>query len=142
MKNFFRNIGNALARFMYGRHGIDKLSLTALWTAIILDLLGAFTKTPLVGATLSILSTALSIWAIFRCLSKNLARRSAEERLFQEKISWPVRRFFRDLKTRIKDREHKYFTCPTCHTMCRVPRGKGKLIITCPRCGRQIRGKS
>ena len=142
MKNFFRNIGNALARFMYGRRGMDKLSLTALWTAIALDLLGAVIKVGAVSLILSLLSTALTVWAIFRCFSRNLARRNAEERLFQEKLWWPVRRWFRDMKTRMKDREHKYFTCPTCHTMCRVPRGKGKLVITCPRCGCQIRGKS
>ena len=40
------------------------------------------------------------------------------------------------------DKEHKYFTCPNCKTVCRVPRGKGKIVITCPKCGGEIRGKS
>ena len=32
--------------------------------------------------------------------------------------------------------------CPKCGTVCRVPRGKGKIVITCPKCGGEIRGKS
>ena len=43
---------------------------------------------------------------------------------------------------RSMDKEHKYFTCPNCRTVCRVPRGKGKIIITCPKCGGSIHGKS
>ena len=35
---------------------------------------------------------------------------------------------------RLKDRQHRYFDCPKCHQMVRVPRGKGKISITCPRC--------
>jgi len=45
-------------------------------------------------------------------------------------------------KARHADKDHKYFTCKACGTICRVPVGKGKIIITCPKCGGQIHGKS
>ena len=45
-------------------------------------------------------------------------------------------------KARHADKDHKYFTCKTCGTVCRVPVGKGKIIITCPKCGAQIQAKT
>ena len=40
------------------------------------------------------------------------------------------------------DREHRYFTCKNCKTICRVPIGKGRIVITCPKCGAQIQAKT
>ena len=40
------------------------------------------------------------------------------------------------------DKEHKYFTCKNCKAICRVPVGKGNIVITCPKCGAQIRAKT
>ena len=61
---------------------------------------------------------------------------------FLEKVWWPVRRRAAGSRQQRMDKEHKYFTCPNCKTVCRVPRGKGKIVITCPKCGGEIRGKS
>ena len=38
------------------------------------------------------------------------------------------------MKKNIKDREYKYFVCPGCGQICRVPKKRGKITITCPRC--------
>ena len=54
------------------------------------------------------------------------------------KVVYPMRRAL----SRSRDKEHKYFTCPNCHTVCRVPRGKGRIVITCPKCHGEIHGKS
>ena len=40
------------------------------------------------------------------------------------------------------DKAHKYFTCKNCKTICRVPVGKGKIVITCPKCGAQIHART
>ena len=45
-------------------------------------------------------------------------------------------------RNRDADREHRYFTCKNCKAICRVPAGKGRIVITCPKCGAQIKGKS
>ena len=135
---FLRRIGNALVRFMYGRNGADQLCMAMILTALALNTVEIFVKHDLVYVILHTLSTVLTVWMIFRMFSKNLAKRRAENAKFLQLVWWPLKRKF----TAIKDREHKYFTCPNCRTVCRVPRGKGKIVITCPKCRGEIHGKS
>ena len=135
---FLRRIGNALVRFMYGRNGADQLCMAMILTALALNTVEIFVKHDLVYVILHTLSTVLTVWMIFRMFSKNLAKRRAENAKFLQLVWWPLKRKF----TAAKDREHKYFTCPNCRTVCRVPRGKGKIVITCPKCRGEIHGKS
>ena len=139
---FFQKIGNALSRFMYGRNGADQLSLTMVWTALLLDIVGAFTKSDLVNGISGLVSGVLLLLALLRIFSRNLQKRRAENAKFLEKVWWPVKRKFSQARQQSKDKEHKYFTCPNCAAVCRVPRGKGKVVITCPRCRTQIHGKT
>ena len=123
--SIFQRIGNALARFMYGRNGICGLLLrSALLTRIFEALL-----------------FALMLFIFFRMFSKNLPKRQAEN---QRWLNWVWRRKSRSAgaKARHADKEHKYFTCKACKTICRVPAGKGSVIITCPKCGAQIKAKT
>lgn len=132
---FFQRIGNAFSRFMYGRNGLDQLGIAALWTVILLDVVNLFLKEhQTVYLILSTLSTVVTVWVLFRLFSRNLARRRGENARFLELVVNPLRRR--------RDREHKYFTCPNCRAVCRVPRGKGRIVITCPRCRGEIHGKS
>lgn len=136
---FLRRIGNALSRFMYGRNGTDQLTIAILWLAILMDLVDMFLKgNGTVYIVVKTVATVLLVLAIFRMFSKNLQKRRAENLVFLQKIWWPLCG-----KTRsVKDRDHKYFTCPNCGTLCRVPKGKGTIILTCPRCRLEIKGKS
>ncbi len=110
-----------LQRFMMGRYGTDKLNTVILVTGVVMSLVSVF-----VGGTLGLLLTlgayGLMFWAIFRCFSRNTYRRYRENRRFLMLID------------RLKDREHKHFDCPKCRQPVRVPRGKGKIAITCPKC--------
>lgn len=139
---FFRKMGNALARFMYGRNGADQLSLAMVWTALLLDIVGAFTRSDLVNGITALVSGVLLLLALLRMFSRNLQKRRAENAKFLEKIWWPIKRKFGKAKQQAQDKEHKYFTCPSCAAVCRVPRGKGKVVITCPRCRTKIQGKT
>lgn len=139
---FFRKMGNALARFMYGRNGADQLSLAMVWTALLLDIVGAFTRSDLVNGITGLVSGVLLLLALLRMFSRNLQKRRAENAKFLEKIWWPIKRKFGKAKQQAQDKEHKYFTCPSCAAVCRVPRGKGKVVITCPRCRTKIQGKT
>ena len=111
----------SLRRFMEGRYGTDKLNTLILTVGLIVCLIGCFFS----GLTSSLLTTvsySLMIWAIFRTFSRNTYKRYQENRkylLFLE---------------RLKDREHRYFDCPKCHQTVRVPKGKGKIAISCPKC--------
>ena len=85
----------------------------------------------------TVLTTALALWILFRFFSRNLTARRGENqrflRCFQPLTSW---------LTRARDRDHRYFPCPGCGTVCRVPRGKGTIRITCPKCGQVMQKKT
>lgn len=124
--SWFRNLGNRMAsglrHFMRGRYGTDKLNTAILLTGVAACLLSVILRLPLVNWLLTLLSYVLMGWAIFRMLSRNTYKRYQENRKYLQFIE------------RLKDRQHKYFDCPRCHQQVRVPRGKGKISITCPKC--------
>ena len=115
-------IKQAFLRFMMGRYGSDKLNMWILGTGVILSLISIFIPILAVNLLLSVASHILLIWAIFRMFSRNTYKR------YQENC-----RFLAMLE-RIKDKNHKYFRCPKCRQQVRVPKGKGKIMITCPKC--------
>lgn len=117
-------------RFMEGRYGTDKLNIALLVAALVLcvlpTLLSFFVWIPLVNTCLALLSYVLTAVAIFRCFSRNTYRRYEENRKYL--------RFCE----RLKDRQHRYYDCPKCRQTVRVPRGKGKISISCPKCGEKF----
>ncbi|MBP3305208.1 MAG: hypothetical protein J6L24_04490 [Oscillospiraceae bacterium] len=117
-----KRIGLWIRNFMAGRYGVDKLSTVILWVAVAVMLISLFIPVASVKLILMVVYNALMFWAIFRSLSRNTYKRYQENR-----------RFLLTLE-RIRDRKHRYFTCPKCRQPVRVPRGKGKIAITCPRC--------
>ena len=123
---FFRNLGikltAALRSFMEGRYGTDKLNTTILGVGLVICLVSVFIPWQAVDLALTAVSYALMFWAIFRCLSRNTYKRYQENRKYLTFME------------RLKDREHRYFDCPRCRQPVRVPRGKGKIAITCPKC--------
>ena len=135
-------------KFMEGRYGADALNrfLTVCgWVLLLLGfVLSALdSKVALsVGSLLVTLSWALLIFSIFRTLSKNTSQRASENYkyfVYKNKVTG----WFRRLKTRWQDRKvHRYFKCPQCHATVRVPKGKGKIRITCPKCKHQFVKKS
>ncbi len=140
---FFQKIRNGLSCFMYGRNGADHLCLATIWTAIALDVIAAIFKLgDVVEGLLGFVSTVLLLVTVFRLFSRKLDKRRAENAWFLQKIWWPIKGKFNKNKQQRSDKEHKYFICPNCRTVCRVPRGKGSIVITCPRCRSEIRGKS
>jgi len=122
-RQFTAKMGAGLRRFMMGRYGSDKLNMTILWVGVGMMVLSLILqRIPFVPLVLCLLSYSLMFWAIFRTLSRNTYKRYQENR-----------RYLRFLE-RIRDREHKHFDCPRCKQPVRVPRGKGKIAITCPKC--------
>ncbi len=122
MSNFFRRLRNGFLHFMAGRYGTDKLNTAILTAGVICSLVVVFIRWALLDLILTVISYALMFWAIFRMLSRNTYRRYQENRKYLR------------LLERLKDREHRYFDCPRCRQPVRVPRGKGKISITCPKC--------
>ena len=141
--NVFRKIGNAIARFMYGRNGMDQLNLVLMWVVLILDVVTMLVQRnhAAVSMVLYWLSMAGWVYVLFRMFSKNLSKRRGENQKFVNWV-WRMKSSRAGAKERHADKDHKYFTCKNCKTSCRVPVGKGKIIITCPKCGAQIHAKT
>lgn len=135
----------ALQRLMYGRNGSDQLGRAAIVAALVLDVVSMIVMhirhLQLVGVLLYWAAMVLLLYAIFRVFSKNLYKRREENSKFLQ-WTWKVKNGRSAAKARHADTAHKYFTCKNCKTICRVPVGKGKVVITCPKCGAQIHGKT
>ena len=113
---------NKLRQFMAGRYGTDKLNTCILVLGVIVSIVAAILRNPWLTLVFATLSYVLMFWAIFRTFSRNTYKRYQENRKFLM------------LLDRIKDRKHRYNSCPRCRQPVRVPRGKGKIAITCPKC--------
>lgn len=122
MGKIFQKIGMGFRRFMQGRYGNDKLNTVILIVGLIVSLLQLLMPIPTLRLACMLLSYGLLIWAMFRMLSRNTYKRYEENR-----------KYLRFLDRR-KDKAHKYFDCPRCRQSVRVPKGKGKIAITCPKC--------
>ena len=135
----------AVARFMYGRNGMDQLNRALFWLYIVLWLVGslvsAVLKSNVLTAVFNGVMWILFVILFFRMFSKNLYKRLAENQKWVNWL-WRIKSNQAGAKARHADKEHKYFTCKNCKTICRVPAGKGKIIITCPKCGAKIEAKT
>ena len=121
-RQFSAKLSAGLRSFMAGRYGTDRLNMVILCAGLFCSLLSVWVKAVPLNIIFWALSYGLMIWAICRALSRNTYKRYQENRKFLQ--------FF----TRLKDRQNRYFDCPKCRQLVRVPRGKGKIAITCPRC--------
>ena len=121
-RQFSAKLSAGLRSFMTGRYGTDRLNMVILGAGLVASLLSVMISVQPFNLILWVLSYVLMIWAIFRSLSRNTYKRYQENRKFLQ------------VYDRMKDRQHRYFDCPKCRQTVRVPRGKGKISITCPRC--------
>ena len=130
-------IRQALARFVSGRYGMDQLNTTMMVTYLVLYLVFAFTG----WLVLELIAMVLLIMTLIRMMSRKHDRRRAENAKFLQ-ITRPLTRRVKNLKVRIKDKEHRYFKCPGCGQQMRVPRGKGRITVHCRSCGATFEEKS
>lgn len=123
-------MGERFARFMYGRYGNDNLNRFLTITSLIILVISLI---PVLWF-LWFLALGLMIWSSFRCYSRNIYKRRRENERYLKLIQ-PIKNFSRLQKNKRRDRKtHRYFKCKHCRAVLRVPKGKGKIDITCPRC--------
>ena len=130
-----------LARFMAGRNGNDQLNLFLLGLDVVLLIVASFLRGG-AGRALYLLTFALLGFTYFRMLSRNLVRRRQENESYlraQYRFAAAVR--LRREKW-VQRRDYRFFTCPSCRTTLRVPRGHGKIKIVCRKCGHTFTGKT
>lgn len=118
-------------KFMDGRNGGDQLSIALLILSMIFTFGGQLIKIawlPLVGYIPLVMS-------IFRMFSKDVAKRRMENYKFAMLFS-PIYSKLKNTQKRLKDsKTHKFYKCPKCNQKLRVPKGKGKIVVTCTKCG-------
>ena len=125
-------IKDYLQNFMRGRYGIDQMSQMLFIIALVCIVLAMLSGNVL----LEFLGIAVFIYADYRALSRNISARRAENARYEQMV--------RDLKEKIHpsgaDKTHRVFICPnkSCGQKIRVPKGKGKIEITCPKCGQKF----
>lgn len=116
-------------KFMTGRYGTDQLSLALLGLGILFYLITLPIHLPI--KWLGIIPIIL---CYMRTLSKNIYKRQQENFKFI-RFYTPILKRYNRLVTRFKERKtHCYYKCPKCHQTLRVPKGKGNIAITCPKC--------
>ena len=128
---------NAIQRFMYGRYGNDQFGFFLLGLSVALSLLASLFDLGL----LNLLAEVAIIYALFRMFSRNTYKRREENAKFLRKVN-PFLKWFRLQQTMRKDKAHRYFKCPNCSQYLRVPRGKGKITVTCRSCKASFQEKS
>ena len=126
-----------LAAFMFGRNGVDHLNKLLFRTAAVIAALNL-----LLLRQIGSVPFLIAGYALFRTLSRNLPMRQAEDVLVLEKCR-RVKAILSGAAQRAKQRrDYRFFSCPGCRSYLRVPRGKGRIQVTCPRCGHRFDRKS
>ncbi len=119
---------------MFGRYGADALNNAMLVLCLVLMILSRVLR----AGWLDLLSIAVLVICYLRVFSRNINARYQENQKFLAAVQ-PVRKWFGGMKQRFRDRKtHRYFTCPSCGMTLRVPKGKGKINISCPKCRTQF----
>lgn len=126
-----------LQRFMWGRYGIDRLNqvlLAGAFVAMILSMTG-------VGLFYAV-ATVLIFYTYFRIFSRDINKRTAENQWYLKKEMKVRGLFLKRKKESAQRRIYRIYKCPDCGQKIRVPKGKGKIAVSCRKCGAEFIRKS
>ena len=127
MRNFLSRLAQKIRTFFYGRNGFDDLAKHIFIASLVISLISGLVPYGITRLVLSLISYILLGYFWLRILSKNIYKRVRENQKYLGEIKM--------VKTRWQQRKtHKFFRCPKCKTWLRVPKGRGKITITCVKC--------
>jgi len=115
-----------ILRFMQGRYGIDQLNKVLLAIGCIILIISTFVRVNGIYA----LGLILIVCTYFRAFSRNYSKRYEENRWFLK--------YYNKFKGIFKKKTHHIYKCPSCKQKIRIPKGKGKIQIKCPKCGTEF----
>ena len=119
-----------LQKFMIGRYGVDAFGKFLLGAVVVLWAINLFANNKILYSW----ALLLMVYAYFRMFSRNTTKRYQENLKFLQIKNKVVARF-KSEKSQLKQRKtHHIYRCPTCRQKIRIPRGKGRICITCPKC--------
>lgn len=134
-RSMLQRFSNSMRRFMLGRYGVDQLNIFLLIAAVALNLVALILSRfgavcAIIGMLVNLVSYGVLFWYLYRFLSRNIEKRILENRRYLAR------------KSQITDRQNRYYRCPNCKQTVRVPRGRGKICIKCPKCSEKFIRKS
>lgn len=138
IRGFLDKLRFHIMRFMSGRNGLDSLNTGLLFLSFAMLLIAEISGWNL----LTFLYYACAALFCYRALSRDLTRRRSENQrylMLTDRIRTPVMQAYHRFKNR---KMYRYFTCPSCKSKSRVPRGRGNVTITCGRCGNHFSAKA
>ena len=132
-----------LNRFMQGRYGTDQLGKFTMTIALVFIVLTIVMPH---GSGLrrifDFLGLAAVVYSYFRMMSRNISARYAENQRYLSRTE-DVRRWIGKEQYRMQQRKvYHFYRCPNCQQKIRIPRGKGKIEIDCPKCHTKFVKKS
>ena len=134
MRNFWENLKNKLAYWMQGRYGNDELNNAIFVAFIVLWVVSLITK----SRVFYLIGLVLLGYSLYRSFSRDHYKRS-NERLWFLKQTERIKKLPGQIKMRWEQRNtHKFYRCKRCGVTIRVPKGKGQIEITCPKCGNKF----
>lgn len=134
MRGFLQRI----AIFMQGRYGNDKFNNFLYIVVLVLWFINIFVWNRTASLVIDLLMLAVLVYTLFRALSRNINKRSLENRTFT-KIFDNVKSWFTLTQKKFRDRkDFRYIKCPVCKAQLRVKNKKGNHVVRCPRCGSEF----
>lgn len=134
MRNFMQKI----AVFMQGRYGTDKFNNFLTVVFLVLWFINIFVFNKTASLVIDLLMLSVLVYTLFRTLSRNINKRSLENRKFTE-IFGSVKNRFSLMQKKFRDRkDFRYIKCPMCKAQLRVKNKKGNHVVRCPRCGSEF----
>lgn len=127
-----------IGRFMAGRYGNDKLNQFMMAVFLGCAVLNLFVRNAYVSTVLNSWECLLILLVYIRMFSRNISKRYAENQKYLT-LENRLRRFFGQKRYLMQQRkEYHIYKCPGCKQKIRIPRGKGKISIRCPKCGEEF----
>ena len=136
------NMKEKLQRFMMGRYGADELSKTLNIAVLVCLIISMFSGVVPILSIFYWIGIGLMIYTCFRMLSRNVSKRYEENQKF---LNARYQRVVKKnaVKKRWQQRDiYRFYKCPGCKQRVRVPKGRGKICITCPKCRTEFVRKS
>ena len=124
---------NQFMQGRYGSQGADQLSRFTLIASLVMIVLSLFIRNAF-GTVLDTLGILLIVYTYYRLFSRDFTRRYDENRRYLEITSKIRRRFSRDKNIVKQLKDYHIYSCPGCGQKIRIPRGKGRIEISCPKC--------
>ena len=122
-------------RFMQGRYGVDQFAKFTMGVALVSIVLAIFVNTgSSAGSLLDMLGLVAIVYTYFRIFSRNISKRAQENQKYLSATAKLRQRLNKEKNMMKQRKDYHIYTCPSCGQKIRIPRGKGKIEISCPKC--------